>query len=1836
MLKLYNKEHEAIGVLTNLKDYKVEYVLSGEDLVEFSLSISDENIHLVEEEGYVRNKSNEYVIKAIDPSDNFKRFTCNVNVEGLVGKAIASFDTSNNNINDTIRLAIAGTGWILADNNINKRRTVRLTNTNALEVLREVRKVFSVDFRYDAINKKIYVYEKFGEDKGVYFSDELNLKSLSIPSDTYDYVTRLYPYGKDGLTIAEINNGKDYIENFQYSNKIIELIWQDNRYTDVNSLKEDAEAKLEELSKPNRSYQASVTDLAKQSKEYSYLDFFLGDTVTLLSKSEKFRDKQRIVKYIEYPDNPSENTCELGNTILTFEELQQENEYKNQTVDNITTGNGIINGEAIDGISTEQIYDFEAEVAKITDLTVINADITNLKAENVTITGKLSAIEGEFGTLKANVATIEELTVTHSASINDLQANKANITDLTATNIKFNVASGGTLDLQTLLSKFVTGENGQFINISSSNSVIANATIKNAMIESLSVDKLLAGRISTNKFTVSSDDGGIEIVGATQQFKDKNNKVRIQMGQDTQGNFNFILRGEDGTTTLIDHNGIKEKAIADDLIKENMVAADAIGEKQINYSSLITGLNKDTNTQLIKASKVAIDLTGQSLEVSFNSLKSNVDNMEIGGRNLIIDTKEMKWCENATSETYKGFVVAKGTASSTSYKDIFAAPTIDNVTSTQYTVSFYAKSSTSSSIRCYFYNPNTTVKAMSSTGQTSTSVDGQIYVTLTTEWKRYWVTWTQTVPSSLSKKQVIIGRVTSGGDVSICGVKFEEGNKATDWTPAPEDVDQKIESNTTAITVAQGKIEGLISENTIIKGDVTTISDKYTSLKATVDGINTTVASHTSSIGTISTDLATANALADSKAKVFTSIPTTPYKVGDLWVQGTSGEIMKCKTARASGSYVASDWEKASKYTDDTKANAVEGNLNTLSGKVTIVENNYASLSQDLSGFKTTVGNTYSTKSELSSVDGKVTSLTSRVSTAESSITQLNNKIALKVEATDVIEAINNIEVGGRNYIEQGNFEKTDKWTSLSGTKEYQSKICGYRSYNGTSEAFITSKRYFYTELVGKNITLSFLGAKTSNMKSFEVHILSRKSGTSSDYTYVKTQSFNLTDTLQKHSFTYTMPSDIDSFYIRFDNNGSTNGSDATLYITDVKLEEGNKPTDWTPALEDVENDATTKANNAQTNAKNYTDGQITIVNKTITDKVAEIKLTTDSITQRVSSTEFTTSTLTNKVNTAQNTADSANSKIDSLKLGSMNIYPNSNFKNNISTYEVTTDTTISYYGGEVDNNSSRVKGRMMRVYSSTGGDRFITDKSLMFVESGQQYTVSFDYFTSERVTGSSSYLYFYDANEKLLTSGQFLNLGITSAGGRTFRRLVKTFTVPSSAKYCRIRYGFVCDGACWMTVDGVSIVKGNKDIGWSPSPEDINSAITTVDTKVETTNNKVASIETNLNSITSRVGTVESKQTTVNGKVSSLETRMSTAESKITETAITNVVSKGFYSKNDIDSKGYQTSSQVQQTVNQLEVKFSTNGGYNLIYNGNFERGLEHWTLTNASQGYIWVKRNDNGSPNNPLELFMQGVLDGENRYATQGFDWTSNEALTLSWYQWTSLGGGDGSNVYRGTQVTITYTDGTKSWHTSGNQTELNVWQKRSMTIYPEYGKRVSWISVDAWCRDTSKATVYTDIMLEKGVVATNWTPNPNEVVDGIIILDKNGVKVSHSNGDYTQLHAEGLKRYRSNGDAKGDYHYLTQYVGFSGQDTIWVQLKDDFKGKHFTAYSVISDTWEDSWNHGDPWVLQRFVTYVETDNIDYANARVPVLIYRIDKNYKTGEYRKKPCAGVLLVVA
>lgn len=77
-------------------------------------------------------------------------------------------------------------------------------------------------------------------------------------------------------------------------------------------------------------------------------------------------------------------------------------------------------------------------------------------------------------------------------------------------------------------------------------------------------------------------------------------------------------------------------------------------------------------------------------------------------------------------------------------------------------------------------------------------------------------------------------------------------------------------------------------------------------------------------------------ALAKTKRRIFTATPYTPYEAGDLWVQGASGDIMRCKTARASGSYYASDWEKASNYTSDAALTTfINGNFATTVNNLT-------------------------------------------------------------------------------------------------------------------------------------------------------------------------------------------------------------------------------------------------------------------------------------------------------------------------------------------------------------------------------------------------------------------------------------------------------------------------------------------------------------------------------------------------------------------------------------------------------------------------------------------------------------------------------------------------------------------------------------------------------------------------------------------------------------------------------------------------------------------------------------------------------------------------------------
>lgn len=348
-LELYDSEHNFIDNISREKDLKIErWLKDGSEILSFSCLIHD--VENITEEMYLRtsgDKENEYVIKEIDLSDMPNIWiTAKINLEGLQ-KPVQNVSAASNTIDVIVNALLDGTGWT-ADfsSGTAKKRALYMENTTIIDVLDRVRTIFLVEMLFDAIHKKITIKEKFGEDRGVHFLDGINLKSLRPRSDTNDFCTRIIPIGNNGMTISEINNGKNYIENYSFSKKVKTIIWQDNNYEDVYALKEDAEYKLNELCRPKKSYTAEVADVAKMmpdNKEYAY---DLGDTITIASERYNIRDKQRIVKMTEYPDEPTRNTVELGSTIVYFEDINKAYTEAVSTLKSVTKS-GIIVGNKV-------------------------------------------------------------------------------------------------------------------------------------------------------------------------------------------------------------------------------------------------------------------------------------------------------------------------------------------------------------------------------------------------------------------------------------------------------------------------------------------------------------------------------------------------------------------------------------------------------------------------------------------------------------------------------------------------------------------------------------------------------------------------------------------------------------------------------------------------------------------------------------------------------------------------------------------------------------------------------------------------------------------------------------------------------------------------------------------------------------------------------------------------------------------------------------------------------------------------------------------------------------------------------------------------------------------------------------------------------------------------------------------------------------------------------------------------------------------------------------------------------------------------------------------------
>ncbi|SUY47047.1 phage minor structural protein [Clostridium putrefaciens] len=919
MIHLYDLNKTKIQGLKAYKDLNIESILSTGDKT-LSFLFPRKLSKNIKEEGYIRTKWDEFVVKEITDSKEWTSIKATLNIEALEGQPWEHFDTTEKTITECLTLALAGTGWTIGTCNIAKRRTVRKTNCSTWDIIQQAKKTYLAEIEFDTINKKINIAEKLGSDKGVYFMDSLNLKNLDIQSNSYDFYTRIIAIGKDDL--------KATVENYQYSNKKKTLIWKDERYTVLESLKEDATAKLEELSKPYKAYNADIIDIANISNKYSILAYGLGDIITLISKEKGIREKQRIVKIVEYPDDPSKNTCEIANTLLRFEDTQKEQQDTTDTVNNITIDNGTVDGSSINSIKTEQISDFEVSVGKITNLTAINIRVDNLHAKKADI-DSLNAVEVRVGTLIGTKANITQLEA-EVASINQAFIKTATIENLNATNGKITLLETKVGSIDTVLSKEIFAELISAGKIVAGSSIIAESAIGSAQINSLDLNKLNAGSIDTSKIQLIGPNGRLKLVGNKLQIFDTVNGQqfeRVMLGVDDSNNSTIVLRGADGKTILLNQDGLTKPGFTDgynklednslpgikldinsvmrsmnekgtETIKGTKVT---VGDRTLDVElstqkNLIDGANKELSTQKttinamdnaiklkvdnqtftqykkttdgnistintsLNKNTASIDVLQKSisLKVSQDEVEEKIKSIKVGGRNLVRQLGGYNYNDNSIYPADRSRVMHTFNQNNDPPWIVYSKATTMRINSipvapnTNYTWGFDIRTEGATrTITCNQWSDRSYGHARYEINKTARRI-------------------THTFTTGPNDKIEILhisglspGKSTDE-ETYMANFKLEKGNKATDWSPAPEDVDDAINAVSTNATTKIGEIK-------ITLDSVTTRAGKTEAASIALDG----------KVTALSTRVATAEQKITPDGIVATVRNSTAYK-GDL------------------------------------------------------------------------------------------------------------------------------------------------------------------------------------------------------------------------------------------------------------------------------------------------------------------------------------------------------------------------------------------------------------------------------------------------------------------------------------------------------------------------------------------------------------------------------------------------------------------------------------------------------------------------------------------------------------------------------------------------------------------------------------------------------------------------------------------------------------------------------------------------------------------------------------------------------------------------------------------
>lgn len=298
----------ANGTALAVEDYCIKEKYNG--INELSFSVPGDDIKIVNEQSIHETTQNQaYLVKVVN-GDNI---TCEIDLDEL--RSVQTDYDATATPHDHLTAALASVGWGLVDyTGITAKKTITGALT-PMEIIEQVEDIWSgVTALYDTNEKKVTILcPENNKPQYTFLAEELNLRQLDVAGDSSAFCTRLRAKGADGMTFADINNGKDYVENYTYSNRIIygtAII--DERFTDKQSLKDYAQATLDANAVPAVSYECDVVDVAAMDSDYSFQQLQMHKSVWLLDKKFNTRVAHRVVEYCIYPDDASKNKVTLS------------------------------------------------------------------------------------------------------------------------------------------------------------------------------------------------------------------------------------------------------------------------------------------------------------------------------------------------------------------------------------------------------------------------------------------------------------------------------------------------------------------------------------------------------------------------------------------------------------------------------------------------------------------------------------------------------------------------------------------------------------------------------------------------------------------------------------------------------------------------------------------------------------------------------------------------------------------------------------------------------------------------------------------------------------------------------------------------------------------------------------------------------------------------------------------------------------------------------------------------------------------------------------------------------------------------------------------------------------------------------------------------------------------------------------------------------------------------------------------------------------------------------------------------------------------------------------